>query len=328
MSSTHQTSANLVPQWDSIVDRVSILQVYEMTTGLRFGTFPWGNGRYVVRCPVKEHEDVHPSCILNEQTGRWFCFSCKSKGGKLQLVVAAQIAPDLAAAAIFLESRIGRRLTLIDQPPMKPNQVRGATEKLEDEKLVGRYPYHDENGVLLYEALRFEGKSVMGGRDKRFVLRAPDGANGWTHKLTGIRRVPYRLPQLLAAAKGSIKQSVIVVEGENKVDALTELKFVATTNAQGWGWDWPLSWAKYFLGHRQVLLLSDADGPGRKASAAHDTLLRNSGISVVTIDLYPDRNDGSDIVDWLKDHRTPRQTRLQLRNALIEKLSGYCDANR
>jgi putative DNA primase/helicase len=176
----------------------------------------------------------------------------------------------------------------------------------------------------LYEYLRYEGTGKGGCRNKRFVGRAPDGNGGWKYNLAGIRRVPYRLPELTAARKADVKQSVIVVEGEKHADALAKLKFIATTNAGGTSYDWPLSWAKQFDGALRIFLIADADAPGRKAMKQRETLLKNSGHTVFTVDLYPDRNDGSDILDWMREAGFAKLSPLERRKKIIEKLSGYC----
>src|SRR6516225_779255 len=50
------------------------------------------------------------------------------------------------------------------------------------------YDYRDENGALLFQVVRFAGKD--------FRQRRPDGKGGWLWNLNGVRRVPYRLPEL------------------------------------------------------------------------------------------------------------------------------------
>src|SRR5262245_57436910 len=70
-------------------------------------------------------------------------------------------------------------------------------------RIVAEYSYRDESGKLLYQSLRYEPKG--------FSQRAPDGNGGWIPKTAGIRRVLYRLPELLAADR---EQTVFIVEGE------------------------------------------------------------------------------------------------------------------
>ena len=51
----------------------------------------------------------------------------------------------------------------------------------------------DERGALLFEVVRFAGKS--------FRQHRPDGAGGWIWKVGDVRRVLYRLPEVVKAAK-------------------------------------------------------------------------------------------------------------------------------
>src|SRR5215471_14058469 len=55
---------------------------------------------------------------------------------------------------------------------------------------VAAYRYEDENGVALFDVVRYDPKA--------FRQRRPDG----TWKLNGVRRVPYHLPALLVAVAG------------------------------------------------------------------------------------------------------------------------------
>lgn len=79
-------------------------------------------------------------------------------------------------------------------------------------RIEATYPYRDENGLLLFEVVRYEPKD--------FRQRRPDGKGGWIWNLDGVRRVLYRLPELLAADPA---QWVHVVEGEKDADAVREL---------------------------------------------------------------------------------------------------------
>ena len=68
--------------------------------------------------------------------------------------------------------------------------------------IVKTYDYCDEQGVLLYQVVRFEPKD--------FRQRRPDGHGGWQYNLKDTRRVVYRLPELIGHS------SVFVVEGEKR----------------------------------------------------------------------------------------------------------------
>jgi putative DNA primase/helicase len=84
-------------------------------------------------------------------------------------------------------------------------------------RIVAVYPYPDEQGVVLYEVVRFDPKD--------FRQRLPDG----TWKLGTTRRVLYRLPEIVAA------DEVVVVEGEKAADRLAALGVAATCSPGGAG---------------------------------------------------------------------------------------------
>ena len=71
-------------------------------------------------------------------------------------------------------------------------------------RIVATYPYTDEAGTVLYEAVRFSPKA--------FRQRRPDGRGGWIWNLAGTRHVLYRLPELVAAVTAG--HQVWVAEGE------------------------------------------------------------------------------------------------------------------
>ncbi len=87
------------------------------------------------------------------------------------------------------------------------------------------YDYVDEQGALVFQVLRMEGH--------KFLQRRPNGKGGWIWKLGNTRRVPYRLPEVLAAV--AAKQTVFVAEGEKDVLALVRAGVVATCNSEGAG---------------------------------------------------------------------------------------------
>lgn len=150
--------------------------------------------------------------------------------------------------------------------------------------IVARYPYPDENGGLLFEVVRFEPKS--------FAQRRPDEQGGWVWGLDGVRRVPYRLPQLLGTAG-----PVYVTEGEKDADRLAELGLTATCNPCGAG-NWRPEFNPYFAG-RDVVVLPDNDGLG----IAHaDDVARflfpvAKSVRVVWLSGVPAKGDVSDWLD-------------------------------
>lgn len=92
---------------------------------------------------------------------------------------------------------------------------------------VAVYDYVDESGRLLFQVRRAAGK--------RFYQCRPDptSKSGWRFNLDGVRRVPYRLPEVVTAvARGD---EVFVCEGEKDADAVRAAGAVATCNPGGAG---------------------------------------------------------------------------------------------
>jgi len=121
------------------------------------------------------------------------------------------------------------------------------------------YDYVDEGGDLLFQVVRFYPKD--------FRQRRPDG----TWKLNGVRRVPYRLPELIAAVGRG--DTVYIVEGEKDVHAVERAGGVATTNSGGAG-KWLPGFARYFEGAHSVVVVADADEIGRKHALQEAASLR------------------------------------------------------
>ena len=64
------------------------------------------------------------------------------------------------------------------------------------------------------------------------MVASPDANGGWVWKTKGIRKVLYRLPELLAADP---RETVFIVEGEKDADCLAGPGIVVTTNVGGAG---------------------------------------------------------------------------------------------
>lgn len=157
--------------------------------------------------------------------------------------------------------------------------------------IVTAYQYHDERKAILYENIRYEPKD--------FRLRRPDDSGGYTWNLDGVRRVPYRLPEMLAAiARG---ETIHVVEGEKDAATLANLGLCATTSAQGASWPWPAAWSRFFAAAKQVIVLCDCDKAGREAAQQRASIIAAVCDDVRMLDLDPARRDGYDISNWVAD---------------------------
>lgn len=128
-----------------------------------------GSG-WMARCPA--HDDRSPSLSISETNG------------KVLLHCHAGCTTEAVCTAAGIELR----------DLFSDNGQNGTAPRI-----VAEYSYHDEQGALLYQVVRYEPKT--------FKQRRPDG-NDWKWNLNGTRRVLYRLPDVLKA------KSVLVVEGE------------------------------------------------------------------------------------------------------------------
>jgi len=167
-----------------------------------------------------------------------------------------------------------------------------ARDSAQKSVITDQYDYKDEKGNLLYQVLRYSPKG--------FKQRRPDGSGGWIWNLKDVKRVLYRLSELIQADK---KTPIIWDEGEKDVENLRRLGFTATTTAQGVnGFKAVADHAREVLAGRKIILLPDNDAPGKEyaltvARALHDAA---DGIWVVDLPGLPPKGDVS---DWIEARR-------------------------
>ncbi|MGO8873384.1 MAG: AAA family ATPase [Acidimicrobiales bacterium] len=151
-------------------------------------------------------------------------------------------------------------------------------------KIAATYAYRDEDGTALFEVVRFEPKD--------FRQRTPDGRGGWNWRLNGVRRVPYRLPELRAA--GTAGGDVFVVEGEKDVEAVVREGEIATCSPGGAG-KWRPEYADAFVGVAEAIIVADRDVAGYR----HALDVARSLAPVVGSVLIGEPRHGKDVTDHL-----------------------------
>ena len=114
-------------------------------------------------------------------------------------------------------------------------------------RITATYDYTDEIGTLLFQVCRLDPKD--------FRQRRPDGRGGWIWNIKGVRRVPYRLPELNETI--ALERSIFVVEGERDVDNLWKLGIPATCNPMGAG-AWHPDLNRHFS-NADVIVIADND---------------------------------------------------------------------
>jgi 5S rRNA maturation endonuclease (ribonuclease M5) len=158
--------------------------------------------------------------------------------------------------------------------------------------LISEHVYLDQHGERFLKVR----KCIDADRKKQYPQYHWDG-NGWAKGKPEEAKIPYRLPQLIAAPTATI---VYFVEGEKDADNLAKLGFVATTASEGAAAKWDPALTQYFK-DRHVVILPDADKPGRRHGQKVAQAINNVAASVRLLDLYPERHDGSDVSNWLAD---------------------------
>jgi hypothetical protein len=222
---------------------------------------PRENGEASVSCPF--HDDRNPSLSLNVTRGIWYCFAGCGRGGIVE----------------FEQRKNGGDHKEAWDRACK---IMGRPADGESPEPVPVYDYKDETDKLLYQVVRLPGKN--------FRQRQPDGKGGWTWSLKGVRRVPYRLPEVMKAER------VFIAEGEKDVETLCSLGLVATTNSGGAG-KWRDEFAGLFKG-KDVVILPDNDEPGRKHAAQVAGNLVGAAHSVKVVP-SPGLEEHGDVSDWL-----------------------------
>ena len=116
--------------------------------------------------------------------------------------------------------------------------------------------------------------------------------NGWASGKPKGPKIPYRLPELIAASN----DAVFIVEGEKDADALAEHWFTTTTNSEGAGC-WTADLNSHFKG-RTVFILADNDkkGADHAVSVARHLAPVAAEIRIVNLPGLPPKGDVS---DWL-----------------------------
>jgi hypothetical protein len=231
----------------------------------------YGNGDTLTtnRCPKMKHKVGHLCVTVTPSKNLFHCNDCDCGG------------------------------TILDWRAIQENRsvvdvLRGyrsnGSKPTEPRQIIATYDYHDETGKLLFQCVRY--------RPKAFRQRRPDGNGGWIWNIEGVRRVLYRLPELLRdMQRGS---PVIVVEGEKDVDAVAKSGFPAAVTCNPLG---ACKWREEFseiLRGATVFVIGDKDKDGRKHVQEVTKSLHRKAKRVAILEL-PDRDGHTvkDVSDWI-----------------------------
>jgi hypothetical protein len=139
-------------------------------------------------------------------------------------------------------------------------------------KLIKVYPYQDEQGNILFEKLRY----VTEDGKKSFSHRRPDPDNPgeYIYSATGVRKVLYRLPQVVNALVHD--ETIWLVEGEKDADTLAEKGLCSTTMSSGAG-HWEQDFTDLLAEAKFVEIIADNDEAGKKHALSVRELIQAAG---------------------------------------------------
>jgi DNA modification methylase len=161
------------------------------------------------------------------------------------------------------------------------------------ERIEATYDYRNEHGSLLFQEVRLH--SPRGFRQRR-----PSGG-GWAWDIKGVRRVLFRLPELIAADSS---EPVFLPEGERDVENLRARGLTATTSPVGAG-KWRAEYSQ-FLRSRRVVVLLDNDPEGVTHADKVARSLHGIVAEVRVLEL-PGLPPTGDVTDWFEAGGTEQE---------------------
>lgn len=238
------------------------------------GVTPQGPNKWKAQCPAHDDRDPSLSIRLEDDKIKVKCFAGCDKGDVLKAI-------GLDWKQLYLDDGSKPR-----RGPGRPRKDAGPRE------VVAEYIYTDEHGKRLYRKVRYKPKD--------FDQHRAEGEAGWVSGpgcMKGVRRVLYRLPEVLAA------DTVYWTEGEKDADNVrAKLGLTATTVTEGAGGLSDESWQQEYadsLRGKNVVLLPDQDDKGLGHALFIGGKLRGIAASIKLL-LLPE--GCKDISDWLAEH--------------------------
>lgn len=222
-------------------------------------------------CPA--HDDGKNSLLLKQQPNGKITINCQS-GCDIKSVLAC---------------------FNLTEKDLYPNPTPEAKSSPDKQNFDSIYDYKDEDGNLLYQICR---KNLADGK-KEFAARTVNEKGKHFYGLQNVRRVLYRLPELLAAKP---LQPVFLCEGEKDADNLAALGLTATTNVFGAS-EWRKEYNE-FLREKYIVICVDRDKAGMKRGEKLISELTAADCQVQIFDPFKNQpvadKHGKDITDWLE----------------------------
>lgn len=235
------------------------------------------DGSWMACCPA--HNDKNPSLSIKD-------------GDNVAVVLNCYAGCNFNEISAALEFKHGIKLGYAGEANSETPRI----------KMLSNWPstyrYCDENGEERYLVCRQYSEKGK----KTFLQMRPDGRGGYIYNMDGIERLPYRLPYWKEL------DSVVVVEGEKDVDALTKYGIAATCNPGGAG-NWKPELNRWFAG-KTVYIIPDNDEPGQRHAQQVTEQLEGIAAAVYTSDICAGMKQKADVCDFIVDHKGPSREEL------------------
>lgn len=253
-------------------------------------------------CTCPFHEDRHPSAGIYEQDGIWRfkCQACAVGGDIFDM--QAKITGTTPAEQL-------KKLSVPRQSPAKPGFANLVSVKEYLTKAVGaiesEHPYNTADGDIAYYVYRIQTPTKKQFRpvslsDSGYVLKMP--SKPW---------ILYNLPEVVKA------ETVIVCEGEKKVDCLHRYGFTGTTSSDGSLNSKYTDWKP--LAGKTVVIWRDNDVEGIRYLADVQSILQNlepvPRISIVD-PAQLDLAEKEDVVDFVEQLKVLGKTDAEITSAI------------
>lgn len=287
----------------------------------------WARDEATVRCfaaPDAHRRDDHtPSCSVNLQHGSWRCHGCGAAGGAYD---AATALGHTQRAAIDLMINHGLTERRASNRPGRPTVARPRGRPSTPDRRRGRMTVSESALAEWHAALAADGGLRQRlARERGWRRETIDELGLGLHRgritipvrnefrrLVGLlhyqpwprRGEPkmYATPgsrrQLLPHPAAETLQRVLLVEGEGDMIAARShgLAAIALPGVRSW----QPQWAELLAG-RRVVIIMDADPAGREVAQRIRRDL-DACADATILDLAPERDDGYDLSDWLREH--------------------------
>lgn len=251
---------------------------------------PRDNGEAKALCPF--HDDKNPSLSVNLKTGEYFCHACHAKGDVFAFT-QARYSLDFPEAVGKLADFAG--VSAMDAPAALPRKDKELPDCPVDWDNPTRvFPYYAADGSHAFDVLRWEKPGY------RKTIRQSKGYDKTGQRIRhnkDTELVPYNLVSMAGRPAVLDSEFVVIVEGENKADALISMGICATCNPCG-ARKWKPEYAEHFKG-KGVVILPDNDETGREHGEQVATSLHGVASYVKVLEL-PGLPLAGDIVDWLE----------------------------